>query len=202
MGGGMEGPPVRGPAGPRFPSLPAATPPRQGRGLRPVRRWSKGVGGGGDYVWSRGRLEGVGGGGRLEGLGGGGGLEGVGVLVLVLASTQPVVSDASLSAHAQPKAWECGAYRRYFLCSSRVSSLRCPRCAPRTWTTGPPHCMPGAPTWSLTCSLIGSEELNYGGPLAELHRLQCCRHVHMVRWDCCPDHTRQSTKSVQQDTSG
>ena len=52
MGGGMEGPPVRGPARPRFPSLPAATPPRQGRGLRPVRRWSKGGGGGGDYVWS------------------------------------------------------------------------------------------------------------------------------------------------------
>ena len=52
MGGGMEGPPVRGPAGPRFPLLPAATPPRQGRGLRPVRRWSKGGGGGGDYVWS------------------------------------------------------------------------------------------------------------------------------------------------------
>ena len=52
MGGGMEGPLVRGPAGPRFPSLPAATPPRQGRGLRPVRRWSKGGGGGGDYVWS------------------------------------------------------------------------------------------------------------------------------------------------------
>ena len=52
MGGGVEGPPVRGPAGPRFPSLPAATPPRLGRGLRPVRRWSKGGGGGGDYVWS------------------------------------------------------------------------------------------------------------------------------------------------------
>ena len=52
MGGGMEGPPVRGPAGPRFPLLPAATPPRQGRGLRPVRRWCKGGGGGGDYVWS------------------------------------------------------------------------------------------------------------------------------------------------------
>ena len=51
-GGGMEGPPVRGPAGPRFPLLPAATPPRQGRGLRPVRRWSKVGGGGGDYVWS------------------------------------------------------------------------------------------------------------------------------------------------------
>ena len=47
MGGGMEGPPVRGPAGPRFPSLPAATPPLQGRGLRPVRRWSKGVEGAG-----------------------------------------------------------------------------------------------------------------------------------------------------------
>ena len=43
MGGGMEGPPVRGPAGPPFPLLPAATPPRQGRGLRPMRRWSKGV---------------------------------------------------------------------------------------------------------------------------------------------------------------
>ena len=52
MGGGMQGPPVRGPAGPRSPLLPAATPPRQGRGLRPVRRWSKGGGGGGDYVWS------------------------------------------------------------------------------------------------------------------------------------------------------
>ena len=52
MGGGVEGPPVRVPAGPRFPSLPAATPPLQGRGLRPVRRWSKGGGGGGDYVWS------------------------------------------------------------------------------------------------------------------------------------------------------
>ena len=51
MGGGMEGPPVRGPAGPRFPSFPAATPPRQRRGLPPVRRWSKGGGGGGDYVW-------------------------------------------------------------------------------------------------------------------------------------------------------
>ena len=52
MGGGVEGPPVRGPAGPRFPSLPAATPPLKGRGLRPVRRWTKGGGGGGDYVWS------------------------------------------------------------------------------------------------------------------------------------------------------
>ena len=52
MGGGMQGPPVRGPAGPRSPLLPAATPPRQGRGLRPVRRWSKGGGGDGDYVWS------------------------------------------------------------------------------------------------------------------------------------------------------
>ena len=52
MGGGVEGRPDRGPAGPRFPSLPAATPPLQGRGLRPVRRWSKGGGGGGDYVWS------------------------------------------------------------------------------------------------------------------------------------------------------
>ena len=47
MGGGMEGPPVRGPAGPRFPLLPAAAPPRQGRGLHPVRRWSKGVEGAG-----------------------------------------------------------------------------------------------------------------------------------------------------------
>ena len=47
MGGGMEGPPVRGPAGPRFPLLPAVAPPRQGRGLRPVRRWSKGVEGAG-----------------------------------------------------------------------------------------------------------------------------------------------------------
>ena len=32
-GGWMEGPPVRGPAGPRFPLLPAAAPPRQGRGV-------------------------------------------------------------------------------------------------------------------------------------------------------------------------
>ena len=46
-GGGMEGPPVQGPAGPRFPLLRAATPPRQGRGLRPVRRWCKGVEGAG-----------------------------------------------------------------------------------------------------------------------------------------------------------
>ena len=45
--GGMEGPLVRGPAGPRFPLLPAATPPRHGRGLRPVRRGSKGVEGAG-----------------------------------------------------------------------------------------------------------------------------------------------------------
>ena len=47
MGGGVEGPRVQGPAGPRFPSLRAATPPLQGRGLRPVRRWSKGVEGAG-----------------------------------------------------------------------------------------------------------------------------------------------------------
>ena len=46
-GGGKERPPVRGPAGPRFPLLSAATAPRQGRGLRPVRRWSKGVEGAG-----------------------------------------------------------------------------------------------------------------------------------------------------------
>ena len=52
MGGRMQGPPVRGPAGPRSPLIPAATPPRQGRGLRPVRRWSKRGGGGGHYVWS------------------------------------------------------------------------------------------------------------------------------------------------------
>ena len=43
MGGGMEGPPVWGRAGPRFPLLPAATPPRRGRGLSPVLRWSKGL---------------------------------------------------------------------------------------------------------------------------------------------------------------
>ena len=36
MGGWLEGPPVRGPAGPRFPLLPAAAPPRQGRGRHPV----------------------------------------------------------------------------------------------------------------------------------------------------------------------
>ena len=47
MGGGMEGPPVRGPAGPRLPLLPAAAPLRQGRGLRPVRWWSEGLVGAG-----------------------------------------------------------------------------------------------------------------------------------------------------------
>ena len=44
------------------------------------------------------------------------------VLVLVLASTRPVVSGASLTVHARPKAWECGAYRRYFHASSRFIS--------------------------------------------------------------------------------
>ena len=43
----MEGPPVRGHAGPGLPLLPAAAPPRQGRGLLPVRRWCKGVEGAG-----------------------------------------------------------------------------------------------------------------------------------------------------------
>ena len=42
MGGGRERPPVRGPAGPRFPCFLAATPPQQGRGPLPVRRWCKG----------------------------------------------------------------------------------------------------------------------------------------------------------------
>ena len=46
-GGWMEGPPVRGHAGHRLPLLPAAAPPRQGRGLLPVRRWCKGVEGAG-----------------------------------------------------------------------------------------------------------------------------------------------------------
>ena len=49
MGGWVEGPPVRGPAGPQLPSLPAAPSSLQGRRLR---RWSKGGGVGGDYVWS------------------------------------------------------------------------------------------------------------------------------------------------------
>ena len=51
-------------------------------------------------------------------LGGGGGL--------VLASTRPVVSGASLSVHARPKAWECGAYRQYFRACPRASSLCLP----------------------------------------------------------------------------
>ena len=54
-------------------------------------------------------------GGRVPGRGYGGGPRGGGlqVLVLVLASTRPVVSGASLSLHTQPKAWECGVYPRY-----------------------------------------------------------------------------------------
>ena len=44
MGGGMEGPPVRGPAGPRFPLLPAATPPCARALARPMRAplWAAG----------------------------------------------------------------------------------------------------------------------------------------------------------------
>ena len=38
MGGGREGPSVRGPPGPRLPLLLASSPPRQGRGLLPVRK--------------------------------------------------------------------------------------------------------------------------------------------------------------------
>ena len=38
MGGGREGPPVRGLAGPRLPLLLASSPPRQGRGLLRVRK--------------------------------------------------------------------------------------------------------------------------------------------------------------------
>ena len=52
MGGGREGPPVRGPAGPRLPLLLASSPPRQGRGLLPVRKAAQGGGGGREYVWS------------------------------------------------------------------------------------------------------------------------------------------------------
>ena len=33
---------------------------------------------------------------------------GVGLVRFGLASTQPVVSGASLTVHARPKAWECG----------------------------------------------------------------------------------------------
>ena len=48
MGGGREGPPVREPAGPRLPLLLAASPPRQGRGLLPVRKRRRGVVGAGN----------------------------------------------------------------------------------------------------------------------------------------------------------
>ena len=58
--------------------------------------------------------------------------------------------------------------------------------APRTWSTAQLLRTPDAPTWSLTCSHIGGEELNYGGSLAKFHRLQCRQHVHMVYWNCRP----------------
>ena len=43
--------------------------------------------------------------------GGGMGIAGFSVLILVLASTRPMVSGVSVSVHARPRAWECGAYR-------------------------------------------------------------------------------------------
>ena len=51
---------------------------------------------------------------------------------------------------------------------------------------GPLHWTSDAPCWPPTCSRIGGEELYYGGPVAELHLLHCCRHVYMVRWYCRP----------------
>ena len=122
-----------------------------------------------------------------EGTGGGGRGRRVGVLVLVLAGTRPVVSGARLSVHARPKAWECGVYRQCLSRSSPriifVSALAACR------VPGPPvlrTAHSGVLAGSWTRSPIMGEESYYGGPLAELHHLQCRWHVHMVCWDCCP----------------
>ena len=103
------------------------------------------------------------------------------VLVLVLASTRPVVSGARLSVHARPKAWECGVYRQYLSRSSPRIIFVSARAACRV--PGPlvlRIARSGVLARSWTCSPIMGKEPYYGGPLAELHYLQCRWHVHMV----------------------
>ena len=57
---------------------------------------------------------------------------GGGGLVLVLATTRPPVFGASLTVHARPTAWECGAYRRYrLLRTSRAVRRFFARCSER-----------------------------------------------------------------------
>ena len=111
---------------------------------------------------------------QFQGVGGGG-------LVLVLAGTRPVVSCARLSVHARPKAWECGVYRQCLSRSSpRIVSVSaravCRVPGPRALRSA----YPGVLVGSWTHSPIMGEEPYYGGPLAELHHLQCRQHVHMV----------------------
>ena len=103
------------------------------------------------------------------------------VLVLVLASTRHVVSYASLSVHAQPRAWECGAYHRYLLrLSPRIvfvsTRAACRVSGPMVLRTA----RSGVLARSCISSPVVGEEPYYGGLLAELHRLQCRQHVHMV----------------------
>ena len=109
----------------------------------------------------------------------GGSLGAIGLVWFGLASTLPVVSGASLTVHARPKAWECGFVTPLL---SRTSSrlISSTACAARR-VPRPLLCTPVAPHWLSTCSRVGGEELNYGGPLGEFQRLQCW-HVHMVRW--------------------
>ena len=80
-------------------------------------------------------------------------------------------------------AWECRVYRQ---CLSRSS----PRIIfVSAHVPGPPvlrTTRSGVLAGSCTCSPIMGEEPYYGGPLAELHLLQCRWHVHMVCWDCYP----------------
>ena len=108
---------------------------------------------------------------------------GFGLVWFGLASTRPVVSGASLAVHTRPKAWECGFVTPLL---SRIFShlVSLTACAVRRFLV---RCSTfDALHRPSTRSRIGGEELNYGGPLAEFHCLHCCRHVHMVRWNCRP----------------